>query len=202
MIDIVFKDSNSLEGHIISDYHCDFIKLTDMTIWLKKHIYLKKYKNRIIYNCSIENGILLWDNDTIKWLIHDVPEWDCENYENLSDKEHWFILITLTIDNLSKILQILKDMNVQIFNSTLDINKLCLYDKLDMTCFGDDFIHVSKNKYICERYLEWTMFNSSMSISDKSHAITLGNVIVCNNNIGKAFKSKKNMFVKVKCLDM
>jgi deoxyribonuclease-2 len=132
---ILLKAPHSLEGMIIKHDDLDWSFMSNISTYFTD---IEHYPNYIYYNDEVPNhniganyahakGVLLWNNDSIKWIIHSMPNWPCNNnfeFPTLKFGQS-FIILDLSISNLDNIITHLHIMNVYIYNS------YTLFDKLD-----------------------------------------------------------------------
>lgn len=158
MFQILLKAPQSTSAIFYADSFDDWINIIDCNIWLNSIILYGEYTNRIIYNDEVENhnigsnyahakGILYWNNDKIRWIIHSVPNWPLANSTKLPNIIYGqsFICIDLSITYLSKILNHLSIMNVYVYNSTFDLQKLIQNQIIDTFNVADNILHIAKS---------------------------------------------------------
>ena len=162
MYQIVLKAPHDITGIYIDYKQTTWSSLICINDWIN-NIFETHKINKIFYNDEVPGkttdsshahakGILLWDNMTIKWLIHSVPKWpeigtDMTLPHSAIIYGQSFILLELPIRMLSNIMNHLQIMHVNIYvnNCLPDIFKLILKTDLDIFDMSETISHIAKS---------------------------------------------------------
>jgi hypothetical protein len=160
-IAIKYPDSNQyqyIDNTIIEVSKWNYEKNIDINQWLNHKFNQESWTSHIIYNedqsISKSNGILVWNDHSIGWLIHSVPNWPININDKLPESEfkygHTFLYIILPSNQLLNIIDQLKLMQVNVTSTNnydfVHRKRAPSSDKLLRTLtISPDIYHISKH---------------------------------------------------------
>jgi hypothetical protein len=130
--------------------------------WIKLHLDISSYPHRIFYNDEVKEedqikkmnnrahakGVILWNDDHIKWLIHSCPQWPSSDSLEFTHTNiiygQSFILLELPISLLSSILKHIEIMFVYIYHSSEPLKEHGK-DQIDKCQLAENIWHIAKN---------------------------------------------------------
>ena len=155
---IFLKQPNGKNALSISNNSETWSIIENIELWLEEYFTKCKCHNRIYYNDAVLNehvdsynahakGILVYDDKTIKWLIHSVPNWPSETFKfNSIIYGQSFILMELPIIKLKNIIDHLEIMDVNIYYNTTPFTFIKSLNKLDICEISQNIYHIAKSK--------------------------------------------------------
>jgi len=150
--------------HIDSDYKI-WSLMGNINNWISEKITTNKFTNWIVYNDSVLNanknygiakGILIWDENTISYMIHSIPNFPSYFNKNIisplphnmftSKRGNIFIFIdNIPIRNLKFFFNQLNTLNVNVINSNYKYD-LKFYSLISEFYITNEICHIAKNK--------------------------------------------------------
>lgn len=237
---ICIKHPDSLNYQIIDKKSSNWIIFKDnINDWINHKLKQENWTSYILYNDEIDStvstnstnqskGILLWNENSISWLIHSIPKWPLKLFDNIPKCEykyvHTLIFMTFHIDNLSNIIDQIKLMQSNIYETSnynyiprkrapaldkcvkiIELGKnmyhIAKHNKISKNLFKDIIIETYGNKdnkeyvYLCKSRTDYTTKNDKNIVDDIVDDIENIDIIYLNKVIiPKTFNSKISKF--------